>query len=548
MSRLAANVPPSEAPHETVEPAQQAPWPGTHAMPCWGLGQLGPAPAFSWRTLPLLIGPGLVMGAAAIGGGEWLTGPFVTAKYGGALLWLATLSILFQVVYNIEISRYALYSGEPIFSGKFRIPPGPLFWLLAYLLLDCGSFLPYLTSNAAIPAVSLILGRLPHLPDERWIVNLTASILWVLIFLPLVVGGKVFNSLKIVTIVKLAFVLTFLGMLAICYSTWETWCEILSGFFRFGTLPFESPTAEGSVELQNVFRLWWSGESIPRLDFALLGMVTAMAAIAGNGGLTNTPISNYTRDQGWGMGREVGAIPSIVGGREISLSHVGKVFLVDQQSLPKWYGWLRHIRRDQILMWFPACLFGMALPSMLSVQFLPKGDVPGDKFLVSAMTAEGVAHTVSAGLGAAWGPVFWKLTLFCGFLVLITSAIVTADGILRRWVDLFWTASPTVRSWETRAIGRVYFAALLIYGVGGLVTMNLITGDKLLVWSTNIYNYALGFSCWHVLVVNLWLLPRALQPRWFVCLGLAMAGLFFTSIAVLTTLDTLSYFRTLAAT
>ena len=49
--------------------------------------------------------------------------PLVTARYGGALMWLATISILAQGLYNIEISRYTLYTGEPIFTGKFRTLP-----------------------------------------------------------------------------------------------------------------------------------------------------------------------------------------------------------------------------------------------------------------------------------------------------------------------------------------------------------------------------------------------------------------------------------------
>ena len=97
-----------------------------------------------------MIGPGLVMGASAIGGGEWLAGPAVTAKYGAALLWVATVSILIQVLYNIEISRYTLYTGEPIFTGKFRIPPHPMFWLVFYLLLDWGAIFPYLVVSGAV--------------------------------------------------------------------------------------------------------------------------------------------------------------------------------------------------------------------------------------------------------------------------------------------------------------------------------------------------------------------------------------------------------------
>ena len=114
-----------------------------------------------------MIGPGLVMGASAIGGGEWLAGPAVTAKYGGALLWVATVSIVFQVIYNIEISRYTLYTGEPIFTGKFRIPPHPMFWLVVYLLLDWGSIFPYLVTNAAVPLEAIILQRLPEHETNR---------------------------------------------------------------------------------------------------------------------------------------------------------------------------------------------------------------------------------------------------------------------------------------------------------------------------------------------------------------------------------------------
>ena len=55
----------------------QAPWPGSRAMPQWSLGELIDAPRFRLKNLWMMIGPGLVMGAAAIGGGEWLAGPAV---------------------------------------------------------------------------------------------------------------------------------------------------------------------------------------------------------------------------------------------------------------------------------------------------------------------------------------------------------------------------------------------------------------------------------------------------------------------------------------
>ena len=56
----------------------------------------------SWRNWTQFLGPGIVMMGIQIGGGEWLLGPEVTAKYGGGLMWIATVAIVLQVFYNLE--------------------------------------------------------------------------------------------------------------------------------------------------------------------------------------------------------------------------------------------------------------------------------------------------------------------------------------------------------------------------------------------------------------------------------------------------------------
>ena len=129
--------------------SELAPYPGSRQIPRWQLGNLPDAPDFTGRNWLAMFGPGFLMGALAIGGGEWLMGPMITAKFGAGLLWLALLALLCQLIYNIEISRYTLYTGEPIFTGKFRTPPGPMFWVWIYLLLDFGMF--FLTWPAVPP-------------------------------------------------------------------------------------------------------------------------------------------------------------------------------------------------------------------------------------------------------------------------------------------------------------------------------------------------------------------------------------------------------------
>jgi len=591
-----------------------APHPGSQDMPPWDTGELIDAPAFTWKNALAMIGPGLVMGAAAIGGGEWLAGPAVTAKYGGALLWVATVSIVFQVIYNIEISRYTLYTGEPIFTGKFGLPPHPLFWLFVYLAFDWGSIFPYLVTNAAVPLEAIFLQRLPdheHIASDWWMHKWMCTGLYLLLLVPLVFGGKIYNSLKFVMSFKLFAVITFLLFLGIFFAKPSSWADIITGLFKVGNVPVlkgedlngnqvldpgEDFDGDGNLDVleerfapsidtdgdgkadawekdpqgrpikhrdmdgdgkfdgnnvENVFIEFFQRQRFPEVDLSLIAMIAALAAIAGNGGLTNTPISNFTRDQGWGMGDKVGAIPSVVGGHGITLSHVGCVFEVTPESLPRWRRWVLHITRDQAVVWMGACLIGVSLPSILSVEFLPRG-TDASEWNLAALTAGGVQAQVTnppagvlahdpplAGVisGSQWGKFFWGATLFCGFLVLITSQTTTMDGFTRRWVDVTWTSVPALRKLETDKVKYVYFALLLALTFLGLIII-WITNKPGMVFkvATTGYNFALAFSAWHTIFVNTVLLPKELRPGWGQRIGLVLAGCFFLSLGVMSAL------------
>lgn len=580
-----------------------APWPGSHEMPRWNVAELIDAPEFKFtlKNILAMIGPGLVMGAAAVGGGEWLFGPAVTAKYGAALLWVGTVSILFQVLYNIEISRYTLYTGEPIFTGKFRIMPGPMFWVFIYLLLDWGSFLPYLATNASVAILKLFDGSFsPSAEGAEFKLKLTSTAIYFGLAIPLFVGGKVYNSLKWVMSAKLVLVFGFLLTVGLCYSKPSSWGEIVGGLFEFGSLPVEMgedkngngqldpgedfdgdgklDVSEGrsgmkdgkpvfdpqlddkdgdgkrdGANIENLFGTLIHEGRLPKVDWSLIALIAGLAAIAGNGGLTNTPISNFTRDQGWGMGHHVGAIPSIVGGHGITLSHVGSVFEVTPETLPRWRGWYRHICRDQICVWMGACLIGMALPSILSIGFLQRGmDVNRDA--IASMTSAGVAAavehphtgTLAASMSFLSSPglanVFKLLTLFCGFLVLVTSMISTMDGFVRRWVDVFWTGSKWLRTLDVGAIKYVYFGMLMTYCIGGLIVIwaGIKPGMASTIATTG-YNLAFAMSCWHTLVVNTTLLPKELRPCTAIRVGMLLGGVYFTFLFVMQVLSVIGY-------
>ncbi|MFN0199203.1 MAG: Nramp family divalent metal transporter, partial [Planctomycetaceae bacterium] len=568
-------------------------------------------------------------------------GPMITARYGGALMWLGTLSILGQLIYNCEISRYTLYTGEPIFTGKFRLLPGPMFWVFLYLLLDFGSVFPYLAATAATPVATVILGHVPNpsVPNERFMLSALAYIIFLGAMIPLIIGGKVYNSLKAVMSFKIFLVMSFLLFVGFFYTSAATWIDVFSGLVKVGNVPIRTPEDRNSngildegedwdrdgrldvvepptklifdtdndrkldasdvnldgqpdpmiiVEIEgkevpwpdfdrdgqpdaevmihvylddrvagpypldansdkqldafidvdgdnvrdgsnvdNVFVSQLEGRGWPAFDWSMIAILSALVAISGSGGLSNTPVSNYTRDQGWGMGHYVGAIPSVVGGHNIQLSHEGTVFIPTPEAMPQWKRWYYHVAREQLCVWGPACLFGLALPSLLSAEFLQRGVEMQNQWEASVMTAGAIQDRV----GGMPGVTFWYLTLLCGFFVLAPSMAVSADGVIRRWVDVFWTASATLRKLPPQNIRYVYFGVLSTYILFGLTMLTLGEPGDLLKIATTIYNFALGFSCWHTLCVNCILLPKPLRPNYLVRISLFAAGVFFWIIA-----------------
>src|SRR5437764_14291510 len=107
--------------NDKASPPGQAPSVPAGHMTAWQIGELNRAPTYGWSSWAL-IGPGILLAGTSVGAGEWIFGPAVTAQFGGTFLWLATLSIVAQVFYNLEVMRYAVYCGEPVFVGYFRTP------------------------------------------------------------------------------------------------------------------------------------------------------------------------------------------------------------------------------------------------------------------------------------------------------------------------------------------------------------------------------------------------------------------------------------------
>lgn len=501
-------------------------------IPPWGIAELPEPKPLRWKNWLSFIGPGIVMMGIQIGGGEWLLGPAVTAKYGGSLMWIATVAIILQVFYNMECGRYALYCGEPVFTGFMRCKPNPRFWLGLMLLLNISALVPGLSTHGAAMIASLILDRPPTVDDLKLVVPLAYVCLFAVAF-PVVMGGKIYNILQWVMTAKIAIVLGFCFLLGITCVDAEHWWSIASGFLQFGNVPVSN--GNGGESIQNVFTYWSEHGEFPLISTTSLVVIGAFAGYAGGGGLANSTYSNFVRDKGWGMGSQVGAIPSAVGGRSVTLSHVGKVFELNPESMQRWRGWWKYIWTDQVLVWAPGCFVGMALPALLSLQFTPNSTITEGQMSVaqSIVMADGLRHS---GFTPWLAKLLWTAALLTGLMVMLPSQMSVLDDFSRRWTDAIWSSSRRVRSgWQANQVRWIYYSILASYVLWSFLCAFLFSKQPKLMteFIANFNNLAIGVTSFQILWINHRLLPAPLRPRWYQSVGLFGCGVFYLGLAML---------------
>lgn len=477
------------APDKPVDPG---------CLPAWDADHM-PAPVpFGWKNVLALLGPGIVMIGGTIGTGEWVVGSGVAYKYGGALLWVAPVAILCQVMFNTEVMRYTLVTGEPMFTGFMRCKPGPRFWLIWYLFLDILSWLPALAGLAAQILLFTLMRQDPTPDALRW----TSVGILLLCGLLLCFGGKIYNTLEVVLSGKVIFVLVYMLFVTIAFVPLEVWGRVVGGMFNPLRVPEEG--------------IRWD-------------LVGAVAGFAGIGGLGNILASNYVREKGWGMGSKVGAIASAFGGHQISLSHIGTMARVTDEAKERFRRWWTYIQVDQFGIWAWGSVVGMMLPCLLGAAYLRANYFEGQgQFTAAAMMAQDFGAAMTTRLGPGAGQFFLVMTLLCGFVILFPGQFSSMDGIARRWCDAFWSGSRRARAAQAHKVRYLYYGFVALYlTIGCSVTLTGIPAAKMMVFNANLANLAIFCCILHTLYVNSRFLPDAFKPTILKRVGLGLAAVFY---------------------
>jgi hypothetical protein len=466
-------------------------------LDAWRRAELPPSPMPKGLGWLAMVGPGVIVLGVSIGSGEFLLGPAAFVRYGLTLLWVTVVAIFLQTIFNTEVMRYTLATGEPVFTGFMRSRPSSTFWAWVYAglyLLQVGW--PAWAGTAAGAIFFLLSGRLAGLQDAgaiQWIGVVT----FLMCVACLSVGRRIERTLELLNWTLVIVILGGFLVLAALFVPAGTWLAAAAGLAGYDT-------TRGSFDLFPV-----------GTDYFLLG---ALVAYSGSGGVVNMCLSNWARDRGYGMAERVGFIPAAVGGHKVNLAHTGFIFEPGAEAMARWRGWWRIVRADQWGVFFIGAILGMVLPALLYVTFLPRG---------TNIEGLGISAALAASVGASAGGLVAGIVAFLGAWILFKTQLDNLEGMTRAITDILWTGSSTMRTWRGGDVRIVYYAVLGVIVVWGMIAMQLAQPIILLKLGANIAGATFVLGSLHLLYVNTHLLPPHVRPPMWRRIALVAMALFY---------------------
>lgn len=447
---------------------------GLNRIDAWKPADLPEPPPRGLGNFVRSIGPAIILIGLSIGSGEWLIGPAAAVNYGAAMLGIVTISVLFQSVFNVELMRYTISTGEAITTGFMRLGSRPRLIGLIYIVLGFFHFgWPAFAATSAAALFAAVNGRLP-VDADGLSVTLYGYFTLLLAVGILVFGKTVERTLERVSWILMCLVFLFLILVNVLFIPWSVWWSTIQGFLFIGRFP----TA---------------------VDWTLVG---AFAAYAGAGGLANLLLSSWARDRGYGMGAKVGAIGGAVGGKPMKLNPTGCMFTIDQQSLLNWKRWMRFVYAEQFGVFAIFCLIGMFLTVNMAVGTIPEG---------ADMTGLAAGAYQAEYLRAEVGEFMWLLVLLNGFWILLSTQLAVMDGLVRITTDILWTGFPEIRESSGHDVRKVYYILLAGFAIWGCFALWIAQPIVLILIGANVAGFILAFAAVHIVLVNRRLLPEPLR-------------------------------------
>ncbi len=285
-----------------------------------------------------MLGPSFILLGLALGSGELILWPYLTAQYGLGLLWGALLGISFQYILNTEVMRYSLARGESVFLGFRRLSALIPVW---YII---STFIPW-----SIPGFSSASGQIfatglaaaTGLSVETLVGPLSLALL-VLAGVILSVGTTLYRTMEVfqrtIIMIGLPFIIVLVALLATPGDVGVS----IAGLLGAG---------EG----------WWFFPS----GVSLVAFMGAFA-YSGAGGNLNLAQSYYVKEKGFGMGAYAAKISALFAGKAQPVSLEGRLFDDTPLNRKRWNQWWKLVSIEHGIVFFGLGLLSICLLAILA--------------------------------------------------------------------------------------------------------------------------------------------------------------------------------------
>ena len=300
-------------------------------------------------SLKKTLGPSFVLLGLALGSGELILWPYLTASYGLGLLWGGLLGITFQYFLNTEIIRYSLAWGESVFVGFRKLSR---FWPLWFIL---STFIPWSLPGFS-SASAQIFARLFHLPQSSFL----AIFLLILTGLILTLGKTLYKTMELFqkTVIFISLPLIFYLVIRLTHST--DWFQLFQGLVGRG-------------------EHWWFFPA-----GLALGSFLSAFAYSGAGGNLNLTQSYNVKEKGLGMGRYAEKITSLFNSSNQSKTTklTGQLFPLTSANKTRWHKWWHLVTTEHLIVfWFLGLITILFLALLSKVLVYGHASQSGIEFL-----------------------------------------------------------------------------------------------------------------------------------------------------------------------
>lgn len=349
-----------------------------------------PKPPSLFKTL----GPTFILLGLALGSGELILWPYITAQYGLGLMWGAVLGISFQYVLNTEVMRYTLYRGESVFVGfKKMLPLLPIWFFVA-------TFVPWGLPGFSSAASQILVSTFGFGSEKVF------AIVFLLIAGLILSAGKfLYNTMETLQKTVIMLGLPFILILTYILTESADWSAFLTGLVGVG----------------DNYLFFPSGVSIA----AFLGAF----AYSGAGGTLNLAQSYYVKEKGLGMGKYSTKISSLFSGGEKQVSIEGHNFKDTQANRKTWNDLWRVVNEEHFIVFWVLGFFTISILSVLSFSLL-KGQQVGEGISFLFAQADAISLNINAFMGTLFLVVAFVMLFSTQVGVLESSSRIMSENIL----------------------------------------------------------------------------------------------------------------------